>query len=171
MDIEVVVANLVNQPDAQAVINSANANLRLGSGVAGAIHTAAGDELEAYCEKFAPLALGMSVITPGFKLPNEYVIHARAGHYLFEDKAEAYLESAYRSAMNIAVSKKIESIAMPAMGIGVFKFPIELAAEITSKVLKSTEWNYTSLKWIRLCVSNENIRATFAKALCNTYTK
>ena len=60
MDIQVVVANLVKQPDAQAVMNSANANLRLGSGVAGAIHTAAGDELEDFCEQYAPLALGMA---------------------------------------------------------------------------------------------------------------
>ena len=42
MKIEVVHGNLVKQPDVEAVVNSANANLRLGSGVAGAIHTAAG---------------------------------------------------------------------------------------------------------------------------------
>jgi O-acetyl-ADP-ribose deacetylase (regulator of RNase III) len=168
MNIQVVVANLINQPDAQAVINSANANLRLGSGVAGAIHTAAGDELENYCEQFAPLALGMSVITPGFKLPNQYVIHSRAGHYFFEDNAEAYLESAYRSALNIATSNRIESIAMPAMGIGVFKFPVEIAAQITAKVLNSSDWNDSSLKWVRLCVSSENIKATYLSALSNT---
>ena len=165
MDIQVVVANLVKQPDAQAVINSANANLRLGSGVAGAIHTAAGDELEDYCAQYAPLALGMSVITPGFKLPNQYVIHARAGHYLFEDQAEAYLESAYRSALSIAVSHNIESVAMPAMGIGVFKFPVQLAAEITARVLRSSDWNGTSLKWVRLCVSDEKLKAVYVAAL------
>lgn len=165
MDIQVVVANLVKQPDAQAVINSANVNLRLGSGVAGAIHTAAGDELEDFCEQYAPLALGMAVITPGFKLPNKYVIHARAGHYLFEDEAEAYLESAYRSALSIAVAHDIESVAMPAMGIGVFKFPVELAAAITAKVLRSTEWDGTSLKWVRLCVTDEALKAAYIAAL------
>jgi O-acetyl-ADP-ribose deacetylase len=165
MEVQVVVANLVKQPDAKAVINSANANLRLGSGVAGAIHTAAGDELEDFCEQYAPLALGNAVITPGFKLPNKYVIHARAGHYLFEDQAEAYLESAYRSALSIAVAHDIESVAMPAMGIGVFKFPVELAAEITAKVLRSTEWDGTSLKWVRLCVTDEALKAAYLKAL------
>ena len=50
MNIEVVIGNIVAQHDAHALVNSANANLRLGSGVAGAIHSAAGPELEAYCK-------------------------------------------------------------------------------------------------------------------------
>ena len=165
MEVQVVVANIVKQVDAEAVVNSANANLRLGSGVAGAIHTAAGEELEDYCEQFAPLALGKAVITPGFKLPNKYVIHARAGHYLHEDDAEAHLESAYRSALTLAAAHNIQSVAMPAMGVGVFKFPLELAAEITARVLRSPEWDDTSLKWVRLCVSDEHIKAAYLTAL------
>ena len=42
MQIEIIYGNIVKQPDADAIVNSANANLRMGSGVAGAIHTAAG---------------------------------------------------------------------------------------------------------------------------------
>lgn len=165
MEIQVIVANIVKQSDAEAVVNSANANLRLGSGVAGAIHTAAGEELEDYCQQFAPLGLGKAVITPGFNLPNKYVIHARAGHYLHEDNAEAQLESAYRSALTLAATQNIQSVAMPAMGVGVFKFPVELAAAITAKVLRSEQWNDTSLKWVRLCVSDDNIKAAYLQAL------
>lgn len=58
MKIEVICGNIVAQPDVDAIVNSANANLRFGSGVAGAIHTAAGQELEVYCQPFAPLPLG-----------------------------------------------------------------------------------------------------------------
>lgn len=53
MKVEVVIGNIVKQPDMEAVVNSANANLRMGSGVAGAIHTAAGPRLEDYCRPFA----------------------------------------------------------------------------------------------------------------------
>ncbi len=78
MRIEIVVSNIVQQPDVDALVNSANANLRFGSGVAGAIHTADGPELEQYCRRHSPIALGEAVVTLGFELPKPYVIHTRA---------------------------------------------------------------------------------------------
>ena len=44
MDVSFFYGNIIKQPVAQAVVNSANANLRFGSGVAGAIHGAAGQK-------------------------------------------------------------------------------------------------------------------------------
>ena len=82
MKIEVIVGNIVKQTDVECIVNSANANLRLGSGVAGAIHTAAGQKLEEYCKPFAPLELGAALITPGFDLPNSWVIHVRSAHFI-----------------------------------------------------------------------------------------
>ena len=69
MKIEIVVGNVVRQPAVDALVNSANANLRFGSGVAGAIHTAAGPELEQYCSRHSPNSLGEAVVTLGFNLP------------------------------------------------------------------------------------------------------
>ena len=66
MHIEIIGGNIVHQPDVDALVNSANANLRFGLGVAGAIHTAAGLELEHYCRRYSPIALGEAVVTPGF---------------------------------------------------------------------------------------------------------
>jgi len=93
MKIEIIQGNIVKQPDVEAVVNSANANLRLGSGVAGAIHTAAGPKLEEYCKPFAPLAYGAYLVTPGFKLPNLWVIHVRAASYENHQEAQALLQS------------------------------------------------------------------------------
>ena len=123
MDVSFVYGNIIRQPDAQAVVNSANANLGFGSGVAGAIHGAAGQRLEDFCEPLAPLALGEALITPGFDLSNPWVIHIRAGHYLNTPKPEFYLEKALDSMMVLASANGIRSLAVPAIGTGLFKFP------------------------------------------------
>jgi len=153
MKIEVVVGNIVKQADMEAVVNSAN--VRLGSGVAGAIHTAAGPKLEEYCKPFAPLAFGAYLVTPGFKLPNLWVIHVRAASYTNHDDAPQILEQAIEAALKAAHQNDIRALALPAIGTGVFAFPPELAAEITAKVLSSASTVAPHLQCIRVCVASE----------------
>ena len=155
MKIEVVIGNIVKQPDMEAIVNSANANLRLGSGVAGAIHTAAGPKLEEYCRPFAPLELGSAIITPGFKLPNRWIIHIRAAHYINDAEPERHLDRALCSMLNIANDNGIRSIALPAVGTGVFKFPLSEAAEITAKALAHQLPSMIEIELVRICTANE----------------
>lgn len=152
MKIECVIGDITRQADADAVVNSANANLRLGSGVAGAIHRAAGPELEYFCRPFSPLPIGKGVITPGFGLPNPWIIHVRAAHYIFDDDPEKKLEDAIDAMMQIAIQRKIRSLAVPAIGTGVFAFPGEIAAEIMAGTLKKYMDKEISVEWIRICV-------------------
>ena len=162
MRIEILVSNIVKQNDIEDVVNSANANLRLGSGVAGAIHSAAGPELENYCEPIAPLALGHAVITPGFNLPNKWVIHTRAGSMITYDNALEILEECLNSVVRVALQNNIKSIAMPAVGTGVFKIPTRDCAAITAKVIKQ---NIDSpLNLIRICVSSVDAQKEFQSA-------
>lgn len=69
MKIKIMVGNIVKQHNIEAVVNSANAKLRLGSSLAGAIHRTAGTKLEEYCSPFAPLGLSAGLITPGSSCP------------------------------------------------------------------------------------------------------
>src|SRR4051812_4784610 len=62
--------------DVDAIVNAANSALAGGGGVDGAIHRAAGPELVRVSRALAPCAPGDAVITPGFRLPARYVIHA-----------------------------------------------------------------------------------------------
>lgn len=165
MNIEVVYGNIVKQPDADALVNSANANLRLGSGIAGAIHTAAGPELEEFCKPFAPLAFGKAIITPGFKLPNPWVIHVRAASYINHDEPEQVLKDALESMLLVAKANGIRSLAMPAIGTGVFKFPPTLAAAITAEVLRRHSEQGSTLQWVRICVANPEMKSVYANAL------
>ncbi len=165
MKVEVLIANIATQADIEAVVNSANGNLRLGSGVAGAIHTAAGHELEVYCQQFAPLAHGKAVITPAFKLPNRWVIHTRAANYLLEDNAEDVLRQCFESVWKIAIENDIKSLALPAIGTGVFKVPLELAASTTAASLKAHKTECVEL--VRICVTDAKTQAAFWDALEN----
>lgn len=166
MKIEIVVGTIVKQPDVEAIVNSANANLRMGSGVAGAIHTAAGPKLEEYCRPFAPLELGAALITPGFQLPNPWIIHVRAAHYINNTEPERYLAFSISSMLNTARDNNIKSIALPAIGTGVFKFPLILAAQITAKTLvQYARKDNLETELIRICVTNEEIQDVYQSAI------
>ena len=165
MHIEIVIGNIVHQPDVDALVNSANANLRFGSGVAGAIHTAAGPELEHYCRRYSPLPLGEAVVTPGFDLPNPFIIHARAASYINDDHPERYLDLAVAQTLRVAREAGIKTMAMPAIGTGVFKFQPELAADIIVKALLSRAAEYADITLVRICVGDVQIKAVFQAVL------
>ena len=164
MRLEIVVGNIVKQPDLEALVNSANANLRLGSGVAGAIHTAAGPRLEEYCKPYAPLAYGSFLVTPGFKLPNPWVIHVRAASYTNYADAPLILEQALGAMLKAANDNHLRSIGFPAIGTGVFAFPPELAASIPVRVLARNADIAPHLQLARLCVSDADLLAVYRDA-------
>ncbi|MFP4083147.1 MAG: macro domain-containing protein [Candidatus Aminicenantes bacterium] len=133
--IECVQADIASQADITAVVNAANAQLRMGGGVAGAIHRAAGPGLEEECRPLAPIKPGEAVITGGHGMPNRYVIHC-LGPIYGEDKPEdELLASCYRNALKLAEQHKIDSIAFPAISTGAFGYPMEEAAEIAFKTI------------------------------------
>jgi len=165
MRIECIVGDIVEQADAEAIVNSANAGLRTGSGVAGAIHNAAGPDLERYCAQFAPLDFGKAVLTPGFNLPNEWIIHVRAGHFMFDAAAERHLDEALESALRTAEERGIRSMAIPAIGTGVFAFPPEIAAGITARVLKRHYSLDDAPRLVRICVTDRALQEAYLSAL------
>jgi O-acetyl-ADP-ribose deacetylase (regulator of RNase III) len=164
---EVVLADIAKQADIDAVVNSANANLRFGSGVAGAIHSAAGPELEDYCEPYAPLPFGAALVTPGFNLPNKFVIHVRAAHYLNDEEPEAVLAKCVQSVVEAANQNAITSIAVPAIGTGVFKFPKDLSASTMVAAFRECFSKPTTLQKVRVCVADADTKVVFDKAFLN----
>ena len=69
----ILVQGDITQQATDAIVNAANTSLLAGGGVCGAIHRAAGPELEAACLELAPCPTGSAVITPAFRLPARYV--------------------------------------------------------------------------------------------------
>ena len=111
---------------ADAIVNAANTALAMGGGVCGAIFEAAGArELQDACDKLAPIETGEAVITPGFKLPAKYVIHAAGPVYNHrnQEESERMLRAAYTNALKRAVENKCGSIAFPLISSGIYGYP------------------------------------------------
>ena len=120
-----------------AIVNAANPELAAGGGVCGSIHRAAGPELAVACAKVAPCPVGEARITPGFKLPARYVIHAVGPTWRGGRDGEAeLLASAYRAAVKLAQREKLFSMAFPAISTGIYKYPLKEATEIAINTVR-----------------------------------
>ena len=133
--IECIRGNITEQEGFAAVVNAANAGLRMGGGVAGAIHRAAGPELTKECRKYAPIRPGEAVITRGYRLPNKWVIHCLGPVYGMDKPENELLSDCYRNALRIAEKNEIDSIAFPSISTGFFGYPMEEAAEVAFKTV------------------------------------
>jgi O-acetyl-ADP-ribose deacetylase (regulator of RNase III) len=114
-----------------AIVNAANSSLIRGGGVDGAIHRAAGPELQAECRTLGGCDTGSAKITRGYKLKAKHVIHAVGPVWSGGDKGEDdLLASCYRTALALAAENRLSSIAYPAISTGIYRFPADRAARI-----------------------------------------
>ena len=167
--IECVQGDISNQPDVDAIVNAANAQLMSGGGVAGAVHSRAGPELAQECKPLAPIKPGEAVITRAYDLPNRYVIHCLGPVYGIDHPESKLLASCYRSALNLAETHGLESIAFPAISTGIFAYPIQEAAMISLTTI--TQYNaFRSLKRIRLVLWSQADWEVYRKLLQEKFT-
>lgn len=147
--IECVTGDIADQPDMDAVVNAANAELRTGGGVAGAIHRAAGPALEAEARPLARLRPGQAVITGAHGLPNRMVIHCLGPVYGRDEPASELLASCYRGALRLAEEHGLSSVAFPAISTGAFGYPMEPAAEVAIGTVLAEAQHLSSVRTIR----------------------
>ncbi|MFW6198668.1 MAG: macro domain-containing protein [Acidobacteriota bacterium] len=163
--IECVQGNIVDQPDMEAVVNAANAQLRTGGGVAGAIHRAAGPGLEEECRPLAPIRPGEAVITGAHELPNDHVIHCLGPVYGRDEPSDELLASCYRRALELAEDNEITSVAFPALSTGAFGYPLEEAARIALGTVIDRAPTLSSVNRVRFVLFAEGDRDVHARIL------
>ncbi|WP_260291625.1 macro domain-containing protein [Sedimenticola hydrogenitrophicus] len=163
--LECVRGDIANQPNMDAVVNAANAELRIGGGVAGALHRAAGPGLEAECRPLAPIRPGEAVITGAHDLPNRYVIHCLGPVFGRDEPADALLAACYRNALDLAEAKEIASLAFPAISTGAFGYPMEAAAHIAFAALREALPRLPHVRHIRFVLHDEPSRRLHERVL------
>jgi O-acetyl-ADP-ribose deacetylase len=153
--------------DVDAIVNAANTELAPGGGVCGAIHRAAGPELAAACARLRPCPTGEARLTPGFRLPARFVIHAvgpvwRGGQH----EEAALLASAYRSSIELAARDALSSIAFPAISTGIYGYPLRDATRVAVTTIRREGERWQSLtRVVFACFNQETVDAYAAEGV------
>ncbi|MCP3965844.1 MAG: O-acetyl-ADP-ribose deacetylase [Lentisphaerae bacterium] len=133
----------ITKLNVDAIVNAANCSLLGGGGVDGAIHRVAGPSLLEECRKLNGCKTGEAVITKGYNLPAEFVIHTPGPvwHGGSSDEIKL-LQNCYLNSLRLAEEHSIKVIAFPCISTGVYRFPAEKAAAIAVKTVKEWEKEY-----------------------------
>jgi O-acetyl-ADP-ribose deacetylase len=150
------VGDITKEP-VDAVVNAANGTLMGGGGVDGAIHRAGGPSILEACKEIRRaqypdgLPTGQAVITTAGKMTARHVIHTvgpvygRGGN----DKAEL-LAACYRNSLVLTAENGLRSIAFPAISTGVYGYPLDEAATVSSRAIEQFLSTDNSIKEVRL---------------------
>lgn len=131
MPLKIVRNDITHMDNVDAIVNTANPKVAVGSGCDSAIYKAAGmEELLKYRkENIGPKNAGEVFITPGFNLHAKYIIHAVSPTFL-AGKNESKLRLCYKNSLVLAKENDITSVAFPLISSGSFGYPREQALAI-----------------------------------------
>lgn len=166
----VVTTGDITRQSVDAVVNAANATLLGGGGVDGAIHRAGGGRILEECREIRRaeypegLPAGEAVITTGGELPALHVIHTVGPIYGHERGREAELLAAcYRNSLNLAARHSLATIAFPAISTGVYGYPRDEAAAVSSRAIAEFLARDVQIMQVRLVFFQESDAAAFLK--------
>ncbi len=161
--IEVLEADITEQA-VDAIVNAANNDLILGSGVAGAIARKGGPTIQEECNRHGAIQVGEAAITGAGELPARYVIHAASMSLGGKATAET-IQSSVAHSLKLAETHGVQSIALPAVGMGVAGFPLEQGARVMMQTLKAHIEAGSNLKQVRFCLFGQEATQAFERAL------
>ena len=156
----------ITQCTTDAIVNAANTSLLGGGGVDGAIHRAAGPELLAECRTLGGCKTGEAKATKAYRLPCRYVIHTpgpiwRGGHA----NEDALLANCYQNCLRIASELDCKTVAFPSISTGVYRFPLNRAAEIAVRTIGEYLSSHVEIKQVSMVCFDENTLAAYQLAL------
>ena len=125
----------ITREQTEAIVNAANSTLMGGGGVDGAIHRGGGPAILEACRQIVArqgqLPAGKAVATPAGRLTARYVIHTVGPYWRGGQHREPEtLASCHHESIQVADELKVASVAFPAISTGVYRYPLEQAAQV-----------------------------------------
>jgi O-acetyl-ADP-ribose deacetylase len=160
----------ITKENVDAIVNAANGTLLGGGGVDGAIHRAGGPEILKECKEIRRvqypegLPTGQAVITTAGRMPAKHVIHTVGPVYGRGGKDKAELLSAcYYNSLTLAADKGLKTIAFPAISTGIYGYPLNEAALVSSSTIQKFLVVNTAIQEVRLVFFGPSDADTFLK--------
>ncbi len=151
---------------ADALVNAANASLRGGGGLDGAMHRAAGPEMRAECLKIRGCPTGEARITGAGRLSARHVIHAVGPMWRGGQHGEhALLASCYRHAFLLVQAHGLRTVAFPSLSTGLYGFPIEEAAPIALRAMREALARQPALERVTAVLYTDADLAVYQRTL------
>ncbi|MEV6874411.1 O-acetyl-ADP-ribose deacetylase [Amycolatopsis sp. NPDC051128] len=144
MRIRIVDADITTL-EVDVVVNAATSSLLGGGGVDGAIHRKGGPEILADCRKLRAghygrgLKTGQAVATTAGKLPARWVVHTVGPVWSTTEDRSGLLADCHRNALKVARELGARTVAFPAISTGIYRWPLESAAEIALTAVAEAE--------------------------------
>ncbi|MER5855555.1 O-acetyl-ADP-ribose deacetylase [Streptomyces sp. NPDC059688] len=158
----------ITRQSVDAIVNAANSSLLGGGGVDGAIHRRGGPAVLEECRRLRAshygkgLPTGQAVATTAGALDARWVIHTVGPVWSATEDRSDLLASCYRESLRVADELGARTVAFPAISTGVYRWPMEDAARIATRTVRTTP---TSVEEVRFVLFDERAYDVFGRQL------